>query len=1698
MADGIELATAYVTLIPSLKGASKQIQSQIEGLDLKGAGKALGKNLGASIDTSGLEKYKAAVRSAQKAVEQSAEKQADALKKVEVAQKRLAEARSRYGSDSSQAAQAELELTRAERQAAMAAGACESAQKRLAAAQDALKSATESAEAAVKAQESALGRLSSAATKAGRGLQTAGSKMKTAGSALGSAGDALMPMTATLATAGAAAGAFAIKTASAAETSEIAFTTMLGSAEAAETMMGQLADFAASTPFELTGLTSATQQLLAYGFTAEDVIPMLTAVGDATAALGTGQSGIEAVTRALGQMQTRGKVSAEEMLQLTEAGIPAWEYLARAIGTDTAGAMAAVSEGAVDASTGIQALTKGMEEDFGGMMESQSKTVAGLMSNLADSLTQPLMELRDTQGYEDFADALSEIVDAAEPFVESLLPHLSDGLSMAAGVMEGAADAMDAFASMSDEGQEAVLGIATAAIAAAPALKVAGTGMDLLGTATEKAGGLLEAIGGKTKAASTALSGMEGAASVGTAALGKMGGAVTALANPLTLLGTVGAVSLGVLGTAILKANARADELAAREQLVSDATEDVASIMGTATGSIDGMGDAIGALQPDVEGTLQSMAKLNESTSELLGETLADSARLDQYTSIIGDLAGKSGLSATEQYRLAEAVKGYNSIVGTQYSVVDAANGVIADQNGVIQTNTDEINENASAWKNRAYAQALSDTAGKYMQEEIESAYELSAAQEQLNDTTKRRDELQKRIDGTSDKTTQHYRDMVTELTDLNAQIDEQTANVQDLATVNAQASQTASDFSAMAELQSAAFGTLGDGATDFVNQLATTGISLTDFASLSDEQLQTLMTSWDGTSESITTALTNMGQTALVEGANINSALMGFQSGEVATALQSAGVNIDALSTAMAQAGITSQQLNEIGSANFTALAANCGGNIDQLIWQLQNYNGTPIVDKNGNITADSTQLRAANGEIYTWNGQVLKTQSGQTVVAYDQLKLANGEVLTWNQQGLPTINGTALADATSLEAANGDILEWNGSQLVDQQGRVIIDEQQLTDCMGNIVEYQGQNLDISGTVYCSYDELTAALGSIDSLRSQDGYTATVYLNTVQTTTRRTVYESSGGEEPQSLSVMPLSAPMAAPANAGISLLADAPAPVYAAGDDGIARPIALAAAPRAVFGTDAASAALGYIGAVDARGIEDAADALRDLNRALKDTYGITKDFNPDEDDAIGQFVKGISDAADESQAAQDDLKRMGQIFERTGVQFSEGFVDVVISGEGAYAENLDAMVSMTDEQLQQVVDLYDAAAKADAVKEYADGMRDMLKGISDAAEESRDGLRKMKSMNSMLQRTGVAFSKDFIGEIASGTGVYAENIELLGDLTDEQLQRVVDIYDASKANERISAFTERVYDLAGALADDDGLARAFRWTGEDLTDFTARMDEFGLTVDDITAKVSEFSGKVSDGFSIMSKPEDKTAKAWAEGLNQNIITARAWAAEVDNVFNRLDRYGDYADDFRKEVLAGGFEEYGQVISDMTEMTDEEIMGIVNLYNTALAAGTHFGTNIINDIIPDTSHFEGIGEDIAGGIAQGIENGTAQAVQAMQQLCSQVEQAARTAMDIHSPSRAMRKLFGYVGDGAAEGIVQSGRGAVEAMRDVCEGVSGAVGSVRFAPASWAMGAGGPQTIEQTVNFNQPMQTPAQVAYAMKRYATYGLAGAR
>jgi tape measure domain-containing protein len=203
--------------------------------------------------------------------------------------------------------------------------------------------------------------------------------------------------------------------------SEIAFTTILGDAQKARDFMGQIGQFAAKTPFELGPLTQYASRLAAVGTDTERIIPIMTRLGDATSGMGTGAEGIQRAVTALTQMQQKGKVTGEEMLQLTEAGIPAWESLAAVLGTDVAHAQEMVTKRQVDANKIFEAIETGAGPAFqrlNGMMDKQSHSFSGLISTAKDTFAQfagtvtaPIFEMA-TKGLQGLTDAMSTPVFA--------------------------------------------------------------------------------------------------------------------------------------------------------------------------------------------------------------------------------------------------------------------------------------------------------------------------------------------------------------------------------------------------------------------------------------------------------------------------------------------------------------------------------------------------------------------------------------------------------------------------------------------------------------------------------------------------------------------------------------------------------------------------------------------------------------------------------------------------------------------------------------------------------------------------------------------------------------------------------------------------------------------------------------------------------------------------------------------------------------------------------------------------------------------------------------------------------------------------------------------------------------------------------------------------------------------------------------
>lgn len=202
-------------------------------------------------------------------------------------------------------------------------------------------------------------------------------------------GAALLGVGAAAITAGGALGVMGIKFGSMKQQALTSFKVLLGSGKAAQRMFNDLNRFAAKTPFEFPDLATAAQRMLAMGWSAKRLMPDLRAIGDAAAASPQGMvEGLNRITTAMGQMKAKGKASAEELMQLTEAGIPAWKFLADAAGKSVADIQKDVEKGAVSSDQAISALLGGMKRKYGGMMAEQSKTLAGSWSTLKDTISQ--------------------------------------------------------------------------------------------------------------------------------------------------------------------------------------------------------------------------------------------------------------------------------------------------------------------------------------------------------------------------------------------------------------------------------------------------------------------------------------------------------------------------------------------------------------------------------------------------------------------------------------------------------------------------------------------------------------------------------------------------------------------------------------------------------------------------------------------------------------------------------------------------------------------------------------------------------------------------------------------------------------------------------------------------------------------------------------------------------------------------------------------------------------------------------------------------------------------------------------------------------------------------------------------------------------------------------------------------------------
>lgn len=223
-----------------------------------------------------------------------------------------------------------------------------------------------------------------------------------------------------------------IKGAAAVEQQEVAFTTLLGSAEAAKSAIEGIKQDAIATPFQLPGLIQGNQMLIAAGVSAERARKDFLGLGNAVAAVGGSDVELTRMASNLQQIRAVGNATAADIKQFGNVGIPIYDLLADSMGK-TVEQVAAMDATKFTYDDITAALNKASEAGgrFEGAMEKQSQTFNGVMSNIKDTFSLALTDIvRESGLFDAVTQGLKWFYQVFEDNKEVLIQFAQNGIQV--------------------------------------------------------------------------------------------------------------------------------------------------------------------------------------------------------------------------------------------------------------------------------------------------------------------------------------------------------------------------------------------------------------------------------------------------------------------------------------------------------------------------------------------------------------------------------------------------------------------------------------------------------------------------------------------------------------------------------------------------------------------------------------------------------------------------------------------------------------------------------------------------------------------------------------------------------------------------------------------------------------------------------------------------------------------------------------------------------------------------------------------------------------------------------------------------------------------------------------------------------------------------------------------------------------------
>lgn len=316
----------------------------------------------------------------------------------------------------------------------------------------------------------------------------------------------------------------------------------------------------------------------------------------------------------------------------------------------------------------------------------------------------------------------------------------------------------------------------------------------------------------------------------------------------------------------------------------------------------------------DAKTIYQANLELAEGIRETSDAASAQITQLGQAQSVIDEYANKTGLTSEQQGKLRAAIDLVNQLCGTQYEVVDAANGKIADERQQILDTVDAINEYIAAKQNQIRLDALNASYADATETYAENIANATKAQKEYNsaidDYEKKWGDIdsfdaatasldQKHDFGIVDDARSSFEDMSDAARESGEVVNSLAGDIGLAGRVAEGSADDIEKFVSTSTELAGGLGASGKSLSEMSDALHRTGVSIEDLNSLSEDELAELGANFNGTVDSIVDYLDETGKTVPAQGLGI---VLGFSDGiQQGTA--------DAVNAAMNVADITVDQ---------------------------------------------------------------------------------------------------------------------------------------------------------------------------------------------------------------------------------------------------------------------------------------------------------------------------------------------------------------------------------------------------------------------------------------------------------------------------------------------------------------------------------------------------------------------------------------------------------------------------------------------------------------------------------------------------------------------------------------------------------------------------------------------------------------------